>query len=448
VGAPGFEKLVEIPKPWHFGRIEIFRSLLSSSGLRLSSLPESTVEGNELNEADLLNRWCIRLANLTPGALPGDIVRLVQASIDLNIGTLHKDDGQRGILDWNCVLRSLAHFSPSQLRDLDLAEDLNSEKLSWDKFGGYSNIKVFLQRLLLRKNCSNLVNKDDKSKQDSLSSMQVEPRGLLITGESGCGKTFLARVIASEASMNYVYVKSSELLSPFLGQTEAKVRMLFKKARSAAPCVLFFDDFDVLACRRSLNNSSGGHASVNARVLSTFLNELDGIASHESLLTVGIENLGNSSTSNLNSSQTSDISHSSGDTLHASPKISSENNILVIAACADESVLDEALLRPGRLQYHVHLELPTCDDILSILEIRARAVPFDSNISLPDIAKTLFIHGASVADVNDLFNLAVMNTIRECIESTTSQFESYPLLTFKHFDSALCQKYQVYFIYK
>ncbi|KAG6590601.1 Cell division cycle protein 48 [Phytophthora cinnamomi] len=102
--------------------------------------------------------------------------------------------------------------------------------------------------------------------------------GILLSGPSGCGKTLLVQTLAAQAQVNFVSVKSSELLSKYFGDSEKGVRQLFARARAAAPCLLFFDEFDSIAHKRSFGEGDGGSSGggVYARVLSTFLNEMDG----------------------------------------------------------------------------------------------------------------------------------------------------------------------------
>ena len=138
------------------------------------------------------------------------------------------------------------------------------------------------------------------------------PKGLLLSGPPGCGKTLLAKALAAETEVNFISVKGPELMSMYVGESERGVREVFHKARQAAPCIVFFDEIDALAAGRG----GGGHqdSGVGGRVLSQLLTELD-----------GIEEL---------------------------------KGVLVLAATNRPDLLDPALLRPGRFDLQLELPLP------------------------------------------------------------------------------------------
>ena len=193
------------------------------------------------------------------------------------------------------MLSVIASLPPKQLQKLDSitsGTDLQGKSLSWEDFCGYDDVKIMLKKLLRmskkemtekKYETTDVLAKCDPSAsvpppaslpatdlfsalipasvqglsplpvQTLRQSLQISSdkvRGIVLYGPSGCGKSFLARIIAAEAKMNFVAVKSTDLLSKYFGQTEASIRGLFKQVRAAAPCVLFFDEFDVLAYKR------------------------------------------------------------------------------------------------------------------------------------------------------------------------------------------------------
>ena len=356
----------------------------------------STNDNNNANTAEWADRICGILFNskhnngLTGGYLPIDMVELVKGVHRTHEGSIMQTQGMGGsqestvitgltgsdshsesesdsdsigltssnkiskiksgsgnIILWKTALLCCSSFTPIVLRQASRSKilrkvgstsaasntsSIDSDDCSWEAYGGYTHIRLKLTRLLsLMGGGSN-----------NISKIQA-PRGLLLYGPTGCGKTFLAKVIASEARMSFISIRSTELLGKYYGETEATIRGVFSQARAIAPCVLFFDEFDAIACRRSGFGSSGGGDKDDAggwrnRVLSTLLNEMDGIGS------------------------------TGGSTGGDHP------SILIITACQSKDVVDEALLRPGRLQYHFHLQAPALEDIYDILSVKMRNI--------------------------------------------------------------------------
>jgi len=343
------------------------------------------------------------LANLTRGYLPGDLAAVVRriASTHCDNASTHCEIGQKNRrLDWSKVLSAVASMPPKQLQSLDMlsgntfglgSSDIKS--LCWDDFAGYRDIKKKLVQILS-------VNKTSKIQKSSM------PHGILLHGPSGCGKTYLAKVIAAESRMNFVYVRSTEILSKYFGETEETLRKLFEKARAASPCVLFFDEFDALAFKRGLNgdqsSSDAGHSLQN-RVLSTFLNEMDGIVS----LDTG----------------------------------STEGGVLVLAACNDIDIIDEGLLRPGRFQYHLKLNLPSNDDVYDIMERYLSKMNCSSDVSITDIVTSFLSKTKSptAADIGSLCKTAIFVALHEAIEASAdnSGSEMVDKICERHFLNAL-----------
>jgi len=218
--------------------------------------------------------------------------------------------------------------------------------------------------------------------------------------------------------MTFVSLRSTELLSQYFGATEEKIRSVFKHAREAAPCVLFFDEFDAIACRRGHSEKgSSTSGDLYTRILSTFLNELDGVTSSSS-------------------------SHSD---------LESEGRILVVAACHDLTSLDEALLRPGRLQYHIKLDLPNDDDIFHIVSrALGKMSSLAADVAVGDIVSRLVSSRArgyapTAADVGTICKDALVSAINEAVEVAkatdvdSSVFIRCPReISKRHFEAALC----------
>ncbi|KAI7049811.1 hypothetical protein KC352_g45827, partial [Hortaea werneckii] len=150
--------------------------------------------------------------------------------------------------------------------------------------------------------------------------------GVLLWGPPGCGKTILAKAVAAESRANFISIKGPELLNKFVGESEAAVRRVFVRARSSAPCVIFFDELDALVPRR---DDAGSDSS--ARVVNTLLTELDGLADRQ--------------------------------------------GIYVIAATNRPEIIDEAMLRPGRLETPLFVDLPGPEERVEILRALLRSKP-------------------------------------------------------------------------
>jgi transitional endoplasmic reticulum ATPase len=193
------------------------------------------------------------------------------------------------------------------------------------------------------------------------------PKGILLYGQPGTGKTLLAKAVACESEANFISVKGPALLSRWVGESERGVREVFRKARQAAPCIVFFDELDALAPVRG----AGGDAHVTERVVSQLLAEMD-----------GIEEL---------------------------------RGVVVIAATNRLDIIDPALLRAGR--FEVHFELPAPDEVArhEILEVHTRHQPLAPEVDLAVLAATT--EGLVGSDLEGICRRAAMHAIRGVISS-------------------------------
>jgi transitional endoplasmic reticulum ATPase len=186
--------------------------------------------------------------------------------------------------------------------------------VSFEQVGGYHDIKKELERFVLW----------PILKPEQFELFQVTPpKGLLLYGPSGCGKTFLVHAFASQAPCHFISVKCHQIYSKYLGESEQKIRLLFETCRKSRPCILFFDGMDALGTRREWTED--GTSGVQERVLSTLLNELDGV--------------------------------------------SELTGVFVIACTNHPEKLDDALKRPGRLDTHILVDRPSLQERKEILEI-------------------------------------------------------------------------------
>jgi transitional endoplasmic reticulum ATPase len=195
--------------------------------------------------------------------------------------------------------------------------------------------------------------------------MGIEPpKGILLYGPPGCGKTLLARAVASESKANFISVKGPELLSKWVGESEKAIREVFRKAKMAAPCIIFFDEFDSIAPSRGRYTTDSG---VTEKVLSQFLTELDGLEVMK--------------------------------------------DIIVIAATNRPDILDPALIRPGRIDRVLYIPAPTKEERLEILKIFTESMSLSTNIDLNELIK--MTKGFSGADIKSWCREAAMEALRE-----------------------------------
>lgn len=197
------------------------------------------------------------------------------------------------------------------------------------------------------------------------------PKGILLSGLPGCGKTLLAKAIATESRVNFISVKGPSLLSKYVGESERQLRDVFRKARQAAPCIIFFDEIDALIPARSSGSSD---SPVTDRVLSQFLTELD-----------GIEEL---------------------------------KGVLVLAATNRPDRLDPAVLRPGRFDEQFEIPAPDEAGRREIFEIHLRGKPFAQKISLEGLAART--EGRTGAEIASICNLAALKAVRRSVAASGS----------------------------
>lgn len=218
------------------------------------------------------------------------------------------------------------------------------------------------------------------------------PKGVLLYGPTGTGKTMLAKAVATESEANFISVRGPELLSKWVGESERGVREVFRRARQAAPCVVFFDEIDSLAPVRGL----GGDSMVTERVVSQLLTELD-----------GIQQL---------------------------------SGVIVLAATNRIDMVDTALLRAGRFDKLVFTPLPDKAARLLILRIHARGKPLHTDVGLEKVADTT--DGFSGADLASVANTAVSQVLQEFIAHypTPEEAQKHAAETFvemRHFEEAI-----------
>ena len=196
-------------------------------------------------------------------------------------------------------------------------------------------------------------------------------RGVLFYGPPGCGKTLMAKAIANECGANFISVKGPELLNMYFGGSEANVRELFAKARSASPCILFFDEMDSIARARGGGGGGGGSSDTSDRVINQILSEIDGMGSGKTLFIIGATNR--------------------------------------------PDILDPGIMRPGRLDQLIYIPLPDVDSRISIFKANLRKSPIGDDIRMEQLADAT--DGFSGADITEICQRAAKNAIRDSIKA-------------------------------
>lgn len=237
----------------------------------------------------------------------------------------------------------------------------------WEDVGGLETVKQQLRESV----------EWPLKKSEAFDKMGISPpRGVLLFGPPGCGKTLLGRAVATESEANFISIRGPEIFSKWVGESEKAIREVFRKARTAAPAVVFFDEIDAMVPRRGLGYSDSG---VSERVISQLLTEMDGIVSLQ--------------------------------------------NVVVIGATNRPDILDPALLRPGRFDRLIYVPAPDIQSILRILEIYTESMPLSDDVDLGVLANAA--KGYSGADIEALCREAAMMALRKNPEAEKVAYEDF-----------------------
>lgn len=343
-----FDREIDIGIPDATGRLEILR--IHTKNMKLD-------EGVDLE----------KIAAETHGYVGSDLAQLcTEAALQCIREKMDVIDMEDETID-AAVLESMAvtneHFrtalggtNPSALRET-VVEVPN---VTWDDIGGLEDTKRELREMV----------QYPVEFPEKFSKFGMSPsKGVLFYGPPGCGKTLLAKAIANECQANFISIKGPELLTMWFGESEANVREIFDKARSAAPCVLFFDELDSIAkARGSSLGDAGGAAD---RVINQILTEMDGMGA--------------------------------------------KKNVFIIGATNRPDIIDPAILRPGRLDQLLYIPLPDTPSRLSVLKSVLRKSPVSKDVDLDFLARQTA--GFSGADLTEICQRACKLAIRQSIEA-------------------------------
>jgi transitional endoplasmic reticulum ATPase len=274
----------------------------------------------------------------------------------------------------------IKEMEPSAMREVFV----EVPDIKWEDIGGLSSIKQELQEA---------VEWPLKYNQIFTYSDATPPKGILLYGPPGTGKTLMAKAAANESEANFISIKGPELLSKWVGESEKGVREIFRKARQAAPCIIFFDEMDAITPARG---GSFGDSHVTERVISQFLTELDGLE----ILT----------------------------------------NVVVIGATNRPDIIDPALLRPGRFDRILYVPPPDRDSRLQIIKIHTKKKHLAEDVNIDQLAENT--EGYTGADIASLSSTAVMLALREHISKYKEPNEAEKhkeelKIHMKHFEAAI-----------
>ncbi len=276
---------------------------------------------------------------------------------------------------------ALREVNPSVLREVFV----EIPDVRWDDIGGLEEVKNRLKEFI-----------EWPMKYPELFeyTRTKSPKGILLYGHPGTGKTLIAKAIANESGSNFISIKGPELISKFLGESERGIREIFKKAKQSSPCILFFDEIDAIALKRGLSGDSG----LTERILSQLLTEMD-----------GLEEL---------------------------------RGVTVLAATNRIDIIDPALLRPGRFDILIELQYPNSNEILEIFNVHTKGKPLEDDVNFNLLIKimndTLSKNGKKFngADIESICRIASYDAMREFVISGNLKKIDFKIKQ-KHFESAL-----------
>jgi len=377
---PGrFDREIEIGIPDEQGRMEILHI---------------HTKGMPLNEDVNLSK----ISNITHGFVGADLevltkeaamrsLRRILPEINIEQSPIPQESLNKLIVTNSDFANALKDVSPSAIREFQIQRPITQ----WDDIGGLKDTKQELVEMT-----------EWPLKYPELYDLaDLRPtKGILLYGPPGTGKTLLAKAVASNSEANFISIKGPELLSKWVGESEKGIREVFRKAKQASPCIIFFDELDSIAQRRGSETLGSG---VTERMISQMLTELDGLE----LL----------------------------------------NGVVVIGATNRLDMIDDALLRPGRFDKVIEIPIPDMDTRKQIIEIHVKKKPIDNKSLLIDKMMELTV-GFSGAEIEGLVNSASVIALRDFVkgpyknkeQNITSKIEIRDLekfrITLNHFIQA------------
>ena len=370
---PGrFDREIEIGVPDRDGRLDILQ--IHTRGMPLEK--DVNLE---------------RLADITHGFVGADLqalakeaairaLRRILPEIDLSAESIPADTLNKIIVKMQDFIDVVNEMEPSAMREVFV----EVPDVKWEDIGGLETIKQELREA---------VEWPLKYQGMFAYADATPPKGILLYGPPGTGKTLMAKATANESEANFISIKGPELLSKWVGESEKGVREIFRKARQAAPCIIFFDEIDAIA---PVRGGDFGTSHVTERVISQMLTELDGLE----VLT----------------------------------------NVVVIAATNRPDIIDPALLRPGRFDRLLYVPPPDYESRKQIIHIHTKKKPLADDTNIDNLATKM--DGYTGADIAAVASAAVMLALREHISKygKPQEAESHAKelkIHMRHFEEAM-----------
>lgn len=349
-----FDREIEIGVPNKAGRFEILqihtRGMPLTEDVNLQKLADLTHAFTGADISELCKEAAMKA------------LRRVLPEIDFEIDYIPIEVLNKLVVTMNDFLDALRFVEPSAMREVLI----QTPNVKWNAIGGLEEAKQALKEAI-----------EWPLKYPKLfeEAGAKPPKGILLHGPPGSGKTLLAKAVANESGVNFISIKGPELMSKFVGESEKGVRKTFKRAKQTTPCIIFFDEIDALAPRRG---SGIADSHVSERVISQILTEMD-----------GLEEL---------------------------------RGVVVLAATNRMDLIDPALLRAGRFDQILHVPPPNEDARLEIFKIHTNKNPLAKNVSLQKLATET--DGYMGSDIEAICREATMLTIRKYIKTHAKKKES------------------------
>ncbi|MCW4010180.1 MAG: CDC48 family AAA ATPase [Candidatus Bathyarchaeota archaeon] len=356
---PGrFDREIEIGVPDKKGRYEVLQ--IHTRGMPLVPIVEGATGEDATKGVDLLH-----LAEMTHGYTGADLSALSRETamkalrrylpqINLEEERIPPAVLEKMEVQMDDFINAYKEVTPTAMREVYI----EVATVNWSDIGGLDEVKQHLK----------------ESVEWPIKTPEVferlgikPPKGILLYGPPGCGKTLLARAVATESEANFISIKGPEVFSKWVGESEKAIREVFRKARMAAPAVIFFDEMDSLTPQRGAGSDSG----VSERVISQLLTEMDGILSLR--------------------------------------------DIVVVAATNRPNLIDPAVLRPGRFDRLIYVPEPDEKSRLQILKLYSKTMPLNKDVDLGQVAlQTKYYSGA---DLENICREAAMHALRRDFKS-------------------------------